>query len=232
MAAVAGVLLIGCANVANLLLARALSRRRELSVRMALGAGTLRVLRLIVAEAALLATAGIGLGLLIGHWIAAGLVRLAPPDIPRIADVHTGGPVVLFAAAAGVCCAVLTSVAPGVQTIRTELRDGLRPDLRAATGRGRDDCARRSLPAKSRSWCCCSAGALLLLETFVHLRGVDLGFDRSRWPKSRRGGRSGHCSARPGQQWPRVQHAVDGLLQSVGDAVPAFRRPASSRKPR
>ena len=155
MSAVAGVLLIGCANVANLLLARALSRRREVSVRMALGAGTLRVLRLIVAEAALLATAGIGLGMLIGHWIAAGLVRLAPPDIPRIAEVQAGGLVVLFAAIAGVCCAVLTSVAPGLQTIRTERHGGLRPDCGPPPDAA-GACAGRSSPAKSRSWCSCS----------------------------------------------------------------------------
>jgi putative ABC transport system permease protein len=102
MAAVAGVLLIGCVNVANLLLARATARRREISVRLALGAGTSRVVRLLVAEAGLLCVGGLGAGLVLGRWITGVLVRLAPPEIPRLADVGMNGQVVLFAAAAGV----------------------------------------------------------------------------------------------------------------------------------
>src|SRR3954447_18154177 len=108
MAAVAGVLLIGCANVANLLLARATARRREIAVRMMLGAGTARLVRQCLVEAGLLCVTGVAVGLVLAQWLGGVLVRLAPPDIPRLGDVGVTGPVFLFAAAAGLLSAGLT----------------------------------------------------------------------------------------------------------------------------
>jgi len=213
-AAVAGVLLIGCANVANLLLARAVGSRRELTVRMALGAGAWRLFRLALAEAIVLAGGGVVAGLLIGDWMTKILVHLAPPDVPRLAEVAVTWPVFLFATAAGILAAVITALAPALHTVRAELRVGLRSDVRAATD--------RSAPA--RRWLIAGevavvvlllSGALLLVRTFVKLRGVDLGFQadhvveiETRWP-------IGTLFGHPGQQWPRVQHAVDGLLAAV-----------------
>src|SRR5215813_8192266 len=86
LGAVAGVLMIGCASVANLLLARASGRRREMAVRMALGAGTWRIVRQCLTEAIVLSVFGTMAGLVLGQWLAGVLVHLAPPDIPRLGD--------------------------------------------------------------------------------------------------------------------------------------------------
>src|SRR3954468_11764217 len=191
MAAVAGVLLIGCANVANLLFARATARRREMAVRVALGAGVSRLIRQCLAEAALLCVAGVAAGLVLGQWLAGVLVRLAPPDIPRLANVGMSGAVLLFAIAAGVLSAGLTGLAPALQAARADVHGGLRPDARAATPRGAR-LRRRLLAGEVAIVVVLLTGALLLVRTFVNLRRVDLGFEtehvievETRWPVGR-----------------------------------------------
>ena len=195
MGAVGGVLLIGCANVANLLFARALARRQEMTVRLALGAGPARLIRQCLTEAALLCTGGVAAGVALGRWLAQVLVSLAPADIPRLAEVGLNGPVLLFGVSAGAVCAVSTGLAPALEAVRAQRHGGLRSDLRAATERG----------AGLRRWLIAGevavvvlllTGALLLTRTFVKLRGVDLGFqsDRvmaleARWPIGRCSGR-------------------------------------------
>jgi putative ABC transport system permease protein len=218
LGAVAGVLLIGCANVANLLLARAVARRRELAVRLALGATIPRLVRAALAEAAVLAGAGVLVGLVFGDWLARALVRLAPPDIPRLDAVRTGGPVFVFAALIATVAALLTGVLPAFHTIRAESHGGPRTDTRTATDR--TTTVRRFLVAAEVAVVVLLlTTALLLVRTFVHLRGVNLGFAtehvtevETRWP-------IGTLFGAPGQQWPRVQRAVSGLLDSVA-AVP------------
>ena len=215
MAAVAGVLLIGCANVANLLLARATSRRREIAVRVALGAGAGRIVRLFLAEAAMVSGAGVIAGLALGDWLAGVLVHFAPPDVPGLAHVGMSGGVFAFAAALGFFTTAATGVAPALHAIRADVR-GTRPDLRSATDRG--TALRRWIVAGEIAIVVLLlTSALLLLRTFVKLRGVDLGFDTSqiaeveaRWPIGTLFGTGGR-----GQQWPRVQRAADGLIESV-----------------
>jgi len=216
MAAVAGVLLIGCANVANLLQARAMSRSREIAVRRALGAGTARLVRQSLAEAAILGIGGVAAGLVLGRWLAKVLIRLAPPDIPRLDEVGMNGAVFLFAGCAGLLCAGLSGLAPALQSARQDIQ-GLRPDTRSATPRG----ARfrnRLLAGQVAIVVILLTGALLLIRTFVKLRGVDLGFEteqvmevETRWPV-------GHIlQAAPGTRpWPRVQRAIDDLTAQIG----------------
>ena len=215
MAAVAGVLFIGCANVTNLLLARATARRREVAVRVALGAGARRIVRLFFVEAALVSAAGVIVGLALGQWLAGVLVHLAPADVPGLAQAGMNGRVFAFAAALGLLTTAATGVAPALHAIRADVR-GMRPDVRSATDRG----------ATLRRWLVAGeiaivvlllTSALLLLRTFVKLRGVDLGFDtdqiaevEARWPIGTLFGTGGR-----GQQWPRVQRAADGLVESV-----------------
>ena len=215
MAAVAGVLLIGCANVANLLLARATARRREIAVRMALGAGRARIVRQCLCEAGMLGIGGVAAGLVVGQWLAKVLVRLAPSDIPRLADAGMNGMVFLFAAGAGVLCAALTGLAPALQAARTDMH-GLRPDTRSATPRG-VRARSRLLAAQTAIVVILLTGALLLTRTFVKLRNVDLGFDtaqvmelETRWPV-------GHVlQAAPGTRpWPRMQRAIDDLIAAL-----------------
>jgi predicted permease len=220
LGAVAGVLLIGCASVANLLLARASGRRRELAVRLALGAGTYRLVRQCLAEAMMLSVMGAAAGLAVGHWLSGVLVHLAPPDIPRLAEVGLNVPLVLFAAAVAVISAAFVGLAPALQAARAGRHEGLRPDARAATSRGRT--ARRVLIAGEVAVVVLLlAGASLLVRTFVKLRQVDLGFEpqhvlnvSARWPIGKL------FPSTPGvRPWPRVRQAVDGLLDAVA-AIP------------
>ena len=220
LAAVAGVLLIGCANVANLLLARTSARRRDIAVRIALGAGTARLARQSFAEALLLASAGSVAGIAIGAWLCGVLVRLAPPDVPRLADAGLSAPLVIFAAFAGLLTAMFIGLAPAMQAARAARRGELRTDTRAATAR--TALVRRLLiGAEVAVVVVLLTGAMLLLRTFIGLRGVDLGFEAeqvwsvsTRWPIAR------FAPAAPGtRMWPRIQTAVDGLIASV-ESIP------------
>lgn len=122
------VLLIACANVANLLLARAISRQKELAIRAAIGAGRLRLLRQLLTETMLLAAIGSALGL----GIALGLLRvfsaLAPPAFPRLASVGLDVRVLVFSTLVAAACGVAAGIAPALQLFRTTpgsaLRDG------------------------------------------------------------------------------------------------------------
>jgi predicted permease len=214
---VAGVLVIGCASVANLLLARTSSRRREMAVRLALGAGTLRLVRQCLAEALVLAAAGSLAAVVLGQWLARILVRFAPPDIPRLGEVGMSPALGAFAAAAGLVSAAFIGLAPALQVRRADRDGGLRPEARASTTRGGP--VRRALIAVEVGLVVLLlTGALLLMRTFVKLRGVDLGFQpqhvlnvSARWPIGKL------FPSTPGvRPWPSVQRAVDGLLAAVG----------------
>jgi len=216
LAAAAGVLLIACANVANLLLARMAARRDELSMRLALGASTARLIRYSLVEAGLLVVAGLAAGLVIGRWIARVLVSLAPADLIPSQGIGLNGPVLAFTMAASVVCLALIGLAPALQVRRAARHLGLRPDLRAATTHA----------AALRRWFIGVEAALVVLlltvsllffRTFTNLRQVDLGFEpdrvlavETRWPV-------GYLlKAAPGTRpWPRVQRAADGLLEAV-----------------
>jgi putative ABC transport system permease protein len=217
LGAVAGVLVIGCASVANLLLARTSSRRREMAVRLALGAGTLRLVRQSLAEAIVLAAAGSLAAVALGQWFARILVRFAPPDIPRLGDVGMSPVLLAFGAVAGLLSAAFIGLAPALQARRADRDGGLRPESRGSTTRGGP--VRRALIAVEVGLVVLLlTGALLLVRTFVKLRGVDLGFQpqhvlsvSARWPIGKL------FPSTPGTRpWPSVQRAVDGLIAAVG----------------
>ena len=133
--AVAFVLLGACANLAGLALARAAARRRDLAVRVALGAGRGRLLRESLAEWAVLAAAGGGLALLVASWVARGLPALFPATIanlalPRVESVPVDGPVVAFALAAALLVSLVAAVVPAAPRRLDRRRRG-------AEGRGR-----------------------------------------------------------------------------------------------
>jgi predicted permease len=217
LGAVAGVLLIGCASVANLLLARASGRRREMAVRMALGAGTWRIVRQCLTEAIVLSALGTIAGLVLGRWLAGVLVHLAPPDIPRLGDVGMNGTLLLFAIGVGLASAAFIGLAPAVQAARADRAGVLRPDTRTATSRGAS-VRRLLIGGEVAVVVLLLTGALLLLRTFVKLQHVDLGFQTdhvlsvsTRWPIGR------VFPSKPGvRPWPAIQRAVDGLLEAVG----------------
>jgi predicted permease len=135
MAAVGLVLLIVCANVANLMLARAVARGRELSLRMALGAGRLRLMQQLLTESVLLAVAGGALGLLVALWGSSALLRLAsggPRPIPL--TVQLDGRILAFAALLSLATAIVFGLVPSLRATRVDLATALRTQGRGAGG--------------------------------------------------------------------------------------------------
>ena len=135
MAAVGLVLLIVCANVANLMLSRAAARGREMSVRMALGAGRGRLIQQLLTESVILAIAGGALGLLVAYWGSIGLLRLAsggPKPVPL--DVRPDWRILAFAACVSLVTAVLFGLAPALRATRVQLASALRAQGRNLVG--------------------------------------------------------------------------------------------------
>jgi putative ABC transport system permease protein len=119
--AVIAVLLVACANIANMQLARAITRRRELALRSALGASRARIVRLLLVESTLLAAAGLALGLVLTYWSAIGLRAAIPPAVGSyVVEPQLSWRVLAFAIAATVACVMLVGLAPAVQASRVD----------------------------------------------------------------------------------------------------------------
>ena len=134
LAAVWFLLLIACANVANLVLARSLGRSREFAIRASLGATRSRVVRQLLAESALLAGAGGALGLLLAVWGTRAVLTLLPTAIPRAADVGVDTNVLLFALGASLVAGLLFGLAPALKTSRVDLHEVLKESGRGGSG--------------------------------------------------------------------------------------------------
>jgi predicted permease len=181
MAAVTIVLIIACANVSNLMLARAAARNREIAIRRALGSGRLRLLRQLLAESALLAIAGTVLGLFIVVWSADALVALlSDPRAPLALNVAPDGRLLGFAAALCVVTTAAFGLAPAVQMRTASLQSAFATHAGATTSRGQ----RRTLNALMVTQVALSTvllvGAGLFARTLHNLRTSDTGFDTSR----------------------------------------------------
>src|SRR5206468_3809545 len=134
LGAVMCVLLIACANVANLLLARGVARRREIAVRAALGAGSRRIARQLLTESVLLACAGGGLGLIAVAWSIRALVALAPADVPRLDEARVDTTVLLFTLGLSVVTGLLFGLAPALRCVRTGVDDLTHTNTRSGSG--------------------------------------------------------------------------------------------------
>jgi putative ABC transport system permease protein len=174
--AVGFVLLIACANIANLLLARGAARQREIAIRSALGAGRMRVIRQLLTESLVLSTAGGILGTLLATWLTELLALNAAGSIPRADEIHVDGRTIVFAFVIATAAGMLFGLVPAWQAARTDVNDTLK-----AEGRGTSGARQRALGvfvvAEVALAMVLLVGASLLLATFGHLKRVDPGFD-------------------------------------------------------
>jgi putative ABC transport system permease protein len=176
-AAAGFVLLLVCVNVANLMLARAVSRQRELGVRRALGAGRGRLLSLLLAESTILGMLGGALGLLVALWGSGALVSLLPSFIYRLDSVELDGRVLAFSFLASLATAVLVGLLPAVRSCRPDLQETLKEGARGTPG-GRLRWLRALVVAQVAIALLLLTGAGLMLSSFRNLTAVDTGFDR------------------------------------------------------
>jgi putative ABC transport system permease protein len=174
------VLLIACANIANLLLARVSGRQREIAVRVALGATAGRIVRQLLAESVTLALVGSALGLIVARIAVSAAVSLKAVDLPRLEEVSVDWRVVLFSATLAVLTGVLFGLAPAFRVLRTDPRDALAEGgNRAGEGLGHRRFRDILVVLEYSVSVLLLVGALLLTESFVRLNGVDPGFNPS-----------------------------------------------------
>ena len=177
LAAVGAVLLIACANVANLMLSRAAVREREISVRVALGAGRTRLIRQLLTESVLLSVVGAALGIGLTWGGLRVLTSLAPADIPRLDQVGIDLRVLGVALGLAVLTGVAFGLVPALQSSRAAVGNALREGIRGGTSGRRAQRLRRTLVAVQIALVVVLlTGAGLLIRSFVHLQRVDLGF--------------------------------------------------------
>ncbi len=175
MAAVGFVLLIGCANVANLLLARSAARQQEMSVRAALGASRGRIVRQLLTESLLLGMLGGAAGALVAAWTLPTLLALAPASVR---DVHAAvsAPILLFALGISLVTGLVFGCVPAVQSARRSLADALRSAGRTAGGREGRRVRRVLVIAEFAVSLALLTGAGLMIRSFLMLRSADPGF--------------------------------------------------------
>src|SRR5215212_7786261 len=172
------VLLIACVNVANLLLARAVGRQREVNIRLALGAGRWRVARQFMTESLTLALAGGALGSVLAMWATDLIVALSPEGLTRIGETRLDARVLAFTALVSVLTGAACGLAPVLGVSRETLAEALKEGSRSSTGGLRTGLARRLLVVTEVSLALVLlVGAGLFVRTLMRLQEVALGFD-------------------------------------------------------
>lgn len=176
LGAVGIVLLIACANLANLILSRAVVRRREFSIRSALGATSSRLVRQVLVEAGFLSMVGAGVGLLLSVALIKTLIRFAPHDIPRLSQASIDLRVLAFAIATGVATAVLFAIAPAFTMARQDPRDALQQGAQSlSSGTGDRRLRQIMVAAEVALSLVLLVGAGLLVKSFSRLQATDSG---------------------------------------------------------
>ncbi|MEZ0332722.1 MAG: ABC transporter permease [Gemmatimonadales bacterium] len=180
LGAVGFVLLIACANIANLLLARAASRSRETAIRVAIGAGRTHLFRQALVESLVLAAVGGVLGLLAGYWGVSALVAFGPQDVPRLNQAAVNGPVLAFALGLTLLSGLVFGLAPALRTATRPPHEALKEGGRSGTRAGGRDRLRNALVvAEIALALVLITGAGLLIRSAIALNAVNPGFDAS-----------------------------------------------------
>jgi predicted permease len=177
LGAVGFVLLIACANVANLVLARASGRAKEIAVRAALGAGRARLVRQLISESLVIGIGGGAAGLLVAWRGVAALSALGARQLPRAGEVHIDAAVLWFTVAASLATVVLFGVLPAVKATRTDLTDALKDTGRSTGGHSRNGLRDLLVGAEMALAFVLVMGAGLLGKSFLNLMHVSPGYD-------------------------------------------------------
>jgi putative ABC transport system permease protein len=176
LASVSFVLLIACANIANLLLARATTREAEFAVRRALGAGRRRIVQQLLVESVILSLVGGVAGVLIALWATDALIAISPDGLPRVDEIRVDGVVLLFSMVAAVLTGLIFGVVPALHLARKAPAATLKVETRTYTG-GSNNARSALVVAEMALAVVLLAGAGLLLNSFARLMAVEPGFD-------------------------------------------------------
>jgi predicted permease len=177
LGAVGFVLLIACANVANLLLARAAGRTKEVAIRSALGAERWHIIRQLLTESVVLSLIGGAVGLLLAYWSVRALVAVNPGNVPRVQEMGIDANVLLFTLIISLGTGLLFGVMPALQISRTDLQTTLREGGRGSSDRSGHRVRRVLVVAEVALALTLLVGAGLLVRSSARLSGVDPGFD-------------------------------------------------------
>ncbi len=175
LGAVGFLLLLACANVANLQMARGLARRREMAVRSALGAGRVRIVWQLMTESVILAALGTGAGILLTAWAIPLVQAFGPADLPRLSEISIDGHVLLFALSAMVATSILFGLTPALQASGGELHTALKEESRSVIANNR---LRDALMVGQLALAVVLlVGAGLMARSLFRMQTVDLGYD-------------------------------------------------------
>jgi putative ABC transport system permease protein len=178
LGAVAFLLLIACANIANLLLARAASRQKEMAIRSALGASRLRILRQLLTESLLLSVVGGIVGLLLAVWSTKAVMALAPDNIPRLNEVGFDTRIFSFALVVSLVTGIVFGLVPALHATKPDLNEGLKEGQRGSMESTFGKRTRRALVvAEVALSLMLLIGAGLLIKSFLRLQRENLGFN-------------------------------------------------------
>jgi putative ABC transport system permease protein len=178
LGATALVLLTACANVGNLLIGRALTRRKEISTRLALGASRLRIAQQVLTESVLLSLVAGGIGLLLARWAIKALIAIGPANIPRASQISIDGTVLLVTLLISVLTGISFGLVPALQAKTTNLAESLSEGARGSSSGPGQHRVRSALVASqvALSFALLICGGLMF-KSFYHLQNINLGFD-------------------------------------------------------
>ena len=206
------VLLIACANVANLMLARASAREKEMAVRLALGAGRSRLMRQLLTECFTLSSLGGALGLLLAFWGRDLLVRIGPSTVPHLKDASVNGPVLGFSVAISILTCIIFGLIPALQSSIVNPNETLKQGAQSASATRHQSRFRGYFVVVQMALALILlVGAGLLLKSFVRLLGVDPGFD----PRNILTARVDLPESRHQDELARVYERVSGRLKAL-----------------